>query len=398
MEITHIYLEGYDDIAPNSDGIPSIIYNISTNLIESDHEVNVITRNFARETVPDKNINYHRIDVNFQPAQKEIRNQFGILEVPLRRLPTALKVVRILRENSESIVHFHEPFIPAIISIFAPNILDRAVYTAHLGEEKQRLGLQSKLLPSFIFPDVRLVRKSSQVTVLNEQVKRLIHDNYAIPANKIHTIPNGVNIQHFTPDLETSNITEKYNIGDEFVILFIGTITPRKGVDVLVESANELHKYEEKFKVIIAGDTTLNEEYSSEISQMISDYGLSDHIDILGYTDHDDLRKLRVSADVFVGPSREEGFGMVFTEAMASGLPVIGSKVGGIPDQIENGVNGYLIPPNEPEILAEKIRHLLRNPSQKERMARESRNRALEFSWDRITNEYIKVYEQVFNQ
>ncbi|RLF07945.1 MAG: glycosyltransferase family 4 protein, partial [Thermoprotei archaeon] len=98
----------------------------------------------------------------------------------------------------------------------------------------------------------------------------------------------------------------------------------------------------------------------------------------------------------FVLPSLEEGFGVVLTEALASGKPLVGSNVGGIPAQIKDGWNGFLVESGNEKQLAEKIRYLIDNPEERERMGENSRKLAREeFDWEKIAERYLKVYEEV---
>jgi glycosyltransferase involved in cell wall biosynthesis len=115
-----------------------------------------------------------------------------------------------------------------------------------------------------------------------------------------------------------------------------------------------------------------------------------------GFVPYEDLKALYSVCDVFVLPSLEEGQPLVLLEAMASGKPLIGSKVGGISMQIRDGWNGFLVEPGNEKQLAEKIRYLVDNEGGRIKMGRNSRKLAEEvFSWEKITERYLEVYEEV---
>ena len=115
-----------------------------------------------------------------------------------------------------------------------------------------------------------------------------------------------------------------------------------------------------------------------------------------GFIPYEDLKALYSACDIFVLPSFEEGFGIVLTEALASGKPLIGTKVGGIPMQRRDGWNGFLVEPGNEKQLAEKIKYLMDHPEEREIMGRNSRKLAEEeFDWKKITERYLEVYEWV---
>jgi glycosyltransferase involved in cell wall biosynthesis len=106
-----------------------------------------------------------------------------------------------------------------------------------------------------------------------------------------------------------------------------------------------------------------------------------------------ELPALYDSADIFIMPSLEEGFGMTVTEAMASGTPVVASNIGGIPQQIEHNEQGLLVEPGKPDELATQIEYMLTKPEELRRMSEYARDRAHQFSWDKIGQRFESVYQ-----
>jgi len=204
-------------------------------------------------------------------------------------------------------------------------------------------------------------------------------------------IPNGVNVEDFNlSEEEVERVKEKYGLTGT-IVMFAGTITPRKGVWYLIKAA-EILKEEEVFFLIV-GKTNLDKKYA----ERVMDYAKKKNINakFTGLVPYGDLKALYSACDIFVLPSFEEGFGIVMTEAMASGKPLIGSNVGGIPMQVIEGWNGFLIEPGNERQLAEKIEYLVDHPVERKRMGRNSRILAEEkFDWIKIVRRYLQVYEE----
>lgn len=142
----------------------------------------------------------------------------------------------------------------------------------------------------------------------------------------------------------------------ELTVLTVAGIEPRKGLDVLVKAVSLLPK---EIKVIIKGSIRDN-TYMNKLMNMIRMLGIEDRVTfITDIVNYDNLVSYYRSADIFVLPSREESLGVVILEALHCGVPVIATSVGGIPEMIENGVNGILVKPDDPKELADSIVMLL---------------------------------------
>jgi glycosyltransferase involved in cell wall biosynthesis len=122
-----------------------------------------------------------------------------------------------------------------------------------------------------------------------------------------------------------------------------------------------------------------------------AELGLRDRLHLLGL--RDDIETLLRAADVFVQPSRSEGLPLAVLEAMAVGLPVVASRVGGIPEAVRDGETGVLVPPSQPAALAEELRKLLESPERRLELARAGRRRVREaFSLEAMLEKYLALY------
>jgi spore coat protein SA len=122
---------------------------------------------------------------------------------------------------------------------------------------------------------------------------------------------------------------------------------------------------------------------------------------LTGFLPPDYMPQAYLLGDIFVAPSQnEEGLGMVFLEAAASGLPLIGTRLGGIPEVVQEGVNGLLVDrPHDPEELAGKILTLLENPDLRQRLGRQGREQVCQnFSWEHIAQAQEAVYDKILER
>ena len=154
-----------------------------------------------------------------------------------------------------------------------------------------------------------------------------------------------------------TNLVPKINFEGK-KLLFIGSLSPVKGLDYLLEAIQEIIQYNSTIKLYIAGRGPLDHFYKD----MALKLGLENNVEFLGFVDSEDIITLYKSVDITIVPSVwSEQFGMVGPESLACGVPVVGSNVGGIPEWLKNNEHGILVPPRNSKELAEKIVYLLSN-------------------------------------
>jgi glycosyltransferase involved in cell wall biosynthesis len=176
-------------------------------------------------------------------------------------------------------------------------------------------------------------------------------------------------------------------------ILYVGVLIPRKGVHVLIGAFARIAEEFAAARLAIVGDET-NKAYAAELRNLVAQHDLSERVRFLPPMPQAELAKQMSRARAFVLPSISEGLGRVVFEAMATATPVVGSRVGGIPDMIEDGVTGFLVPPGDSETLAAKIRWLLAHPAEAKVMGVSARAAAEGlFS----TAAYLRGYQKLFS-
>lgn len=168
-------------------------------------------------------------------------------------------------------------------------------------------------------------------------------------------------------------------------ILTVGSVTERKNFETLLKALKLLVCRSSKvdFSVNIVGDLEKDKEFSARIVEVADSLSLSNYVIFNGRVDNNKLCNIYASSDVFVSTSLHEGFGMAIAEAMCNHLPVVAVKSGAVSYLVEDGVNGFLVPPKDYEQLAEKIKLLLESEELRNKMGAQGFYKAKEFNWNR---------------
>ena len=183
-------------------------------------------------------------------------------------------------------------------------------------------------------------------------------------------------------------------------MLQLGRLVPRKGIDNVIRAVAQLDRALKPRLLVVGGDAPEpDERLTPEIGRLrriAAECGIADRVVFTGQRQRDRLRACYVAADVFATTPWYEPFGITPLEAMACGTPVVGSAVGGIKHSVLDGVTGFLVPPQDPAALAERLAQLQAHPLLREALGRAGvrRMRSL-FTWDRIAGELAEVYQTV---
>jgi glycogen(starch) synthase len=210
--------------------------------------------------------------------------------------------------------------------------------------------------------------------------KLLISDGAA--ENRIHVIPPGVN-----PSLFEGPFEDPFSGVGRPRVLFVGRLAPQKGVDTLVAAAGLLK--DPCAQVLLVGDGPERKALERETERL----GVGDRLHFVGFVTHDRLPAAMAHADVLVLPSLYEELGTVLLEAMQAGLPIVASETGGIPDVIEDGVNGLLVPPGDPEALARGIDRILSDGDLARRLSEGAQERGKDYDWEVLAERVLRVYQ-----
>ncbi|WP_418790525.1 glycosyltransferase family 4 protein [Phosphitispora sp. TUW77] len=257
---------------------------------------------------------------------------------------------------------------------------------------------------------LKIFQQCEKILVYSIFMKNQLKQMYPAAANKISSIHLGTDPIQFRPRWEPDIIKKTQNLKnilkipkDYKVILFAGRLIPKKGPDVLVRSMEYiLKKYPQCFLVIVGGSWFANKRESPYIKELRQLAGsISGNIRFTNYVSQAELPICFAAADVFVCPSQwDEPFGLVNVEAMASGVPVVASSRGGIPEIVKNGETGFLVPnEKKPASFVEPILDLLKSTRLAQNLGINGRQ-AVEsyFNWQRAGSELSRLYKSILCQ
>jgi glycosyltransferase involved in cell wall biosynthesis len=240
------------------------------------------------------------------------------------------------------------------------------------------------------------------VIALNKTMQRALTEKAKIDPRKMVIIPNGVDIEFFRPGLKDEQILSKYGLEEQSYILFVGRVSPEKGIHILLRAFKQIvNDIPKDFKLVIVGPlaSTFNSAHPSSYAKTMIRYSkeeLGERVVFTGAIDRNSLRILYSNAYCFVLSSLAEAFGMVLLESMASGTPPIGSTAGGIPDIIIGGVNGLLFRKGDWEDLASRLLMLITDKNLRDKLAINARKHAEKYySWFSIASSLSMVYKRL---
>ena len=216
-----------------------------------------------------------------------------------------------------------------------------------------------------------------------------------ISPERVRVIRNGIDTAEYAPDPGT-DVLERHGIDrSRPYVIFVGRITRQKGVPVLLRAAASLDPSAQLVLCAGAADTP---ELGAEVSSLVAELQASRSgvIWIPEMLPKKDVIQLLTHALVFACPSVYEPLGIVNLEAMACETAVVASRVGGIPEVVNGGVTGLLVPPDDPASLSDALNMLLRDPGRADAMGRAGRERAVtEFSWDTVAAQTAALYAEL---
>ncbi len=237
----------------------------------------------------------------------------------------------------------------------------------------------------------------------------------------VATVGNGVDVTRFQPRPQ-SKAAPSQGADRKRRILFVGRVSPEKGIHTLIEAFGELARRFEDVELHIAGPkwalspdfiTSLSSDprvtallrfydrwgactYEQHLEKLIADYDVGERVRFLGNVPHAKLVETYQAADVVVNPSLSESFGISVVEGMACGKPVVGTRVGGMCESVANDRTGMLVEPDRPDDLARALAFILEDPARAHAMGCEGRKRAVEeYSWQARADRLMTVYRRL---
>lgn len=225
---------------------------------------------------------------------------------------------------------------------------------------------------------------AARVVATSASTARLLLSDYAVPKERLTVVH---------PGTDRVTLRPRQTPGDTIDLLAVGSIVPRKGYDVLVAALARL--VDLPWRLVIAGDRDRDPLTARALDAAVARLRLADRIEFLGAVTPEQLSMHYASADLFVLPSRFEGFGMAYTEAIAHGLPVVGTTAGAIPEAVPEGA-GVLVPPDDVDALADALRRLMERPAERRHLAAGARAAAATLvTWPDAGRQFVQALDGI---
>jgi glycosyltransferase involved in cell wall biosynthesis len=353
-------------------GAESVLLNLSVELQRSGHSCIVGVFENARNLIT------------------EVGDRAETAGLTVRRIPcrsrfdwqTVRELHRIIEGDAIDLVHAHGYKADFYALLAARMVRVPVTATCHnwLGESRTMLAY-GRL-------DRYLLRFFDGIAAVSRSVAQQLR--HAGTRKRVRVIPNGVPTPGPAID---SPLADQIRTGDRMVVGTVGRLSSEKGASVLIEAAARICPDFPRVRFVVVGNGPLRSDLEARVCKL----GMTRQFFFMG--ERKDVAQIYRSFDIYVLPSLQEGMPMALLEAMAAGLPVVATKVGGVPDLVRDPSLATLVEPGDPSALAAGIRDLLTDPSRRERMGLNARRRVEEdFSTAAMAQRYVELYQEALRR
>ncbi len=237
----------------------------------------------------------------------------------------------------------------------------------------------------------RAMRSADKIIVSTREELQDVTRLYGASESKTEIVPAGVDLAAFAP-VDKDAARRELGIRERGVLLYVGRIEPLKGIEILLR-AMTLMEWGSGLRLLIVGGDAGGDAEMERLKALAAELGIAESTTFTGPVPQSALPTYYSAADAFVLPSHAESFGLAALEAMACGVPVVVSRVGGLKTFIDSGVSGYLVPWRCPEAFAQRLDVLLASPELRDSMGRAARQKALSMGWDKAAQRTLALYD-----
>ncbi len=353
---------------PPEEGISTYVRHFSRELADRGHDITIVTRGGPWVPSVTQENGMAVVGAPFLPAYP--------LHVDLH----ALRMRRSLNTRFD-LIHCHSPLtLPPmgeapVISTFHSTM---AMSLPRL-EVIDGCSLASRLMRPFsVRTETKLLRCSGAVTAVSERAQRALSEEYGLSNQSIPVLGNGVDSDQFTPSA-SGNPPKN--------VLYAGRLAPGKGLLDLVKAAKRVLTARPDWTFTLVGEGPL----ASRIKRLRRVLGIpASKFALKGFVPPGQMPEEYCNAQIFVLPSYHEGVPTVLLEAMATGLPIVATDVGGVREVLEEGKHGLLCQPGDPQVLARRILEAIGDPGLRANLARAARSRVRRrHTWDQVVDRWI---------
>ena len=284
------------------------------------------------------------------------------------------KLTKLMKEKNINVVHTHRYVMQYAIPAAKRAGVKARVHTVH-SVATEEVDKFRRLLAK-IFYKHRNVRS----VAISPRIRDTIYEEYGIDKNDIAMVYNG-------SDLSKCNPKSDYSANGKFSFIHVGRMVPVKNQQLIIEAAEVLKNKGYEFTVDFIGGGEKEQEYKDEVLKR----GLEDFVIFNGL--QSDVHQFLSRSDCFLLPSLYEGMPVTLIEAMGTALPIIASRVGGVPDMIEDGVSGILIEPNLEELVA-AMQKIMDDQKLREAYGCRAKQKSVDFSATNMLEGYLRIYNE----
>lgn len=338
-------------------------YCMAGHLAKRGHEVHVVTS--LDEGLPEESSELgfytHRLP--------RIRNRFASAPV------FCIDIVRAIQKINPDIIHVQS------LCIAVPALISKKFYKIPYvvwgrGSDIYLPAVLTKLTSK------TTMKNADSVIALTEDMKQAMQSIYI---RDIAVVPNGIELKKYMSKAPVNLIK-----GSEKRILFVGRLYPVKGVQYLLQAMKIIHEEMPDVKLILVGDG----EEREHLESLTDSLEIKECVEFAGRAPHEEVQDYMNQAEVFVLPSLSEGFPVTILEAMACGLPIVATRVRGVPDIVEEGINGYLVDTKNPEQIARALLKILGNEQLGKDISKNNIEKVETYSWDKIAVQLERIYQK----
>jgi glycosyltransferase involved in cell wall biosynthesis len=375
----------------SSYGLQPVYQNLSRVQALRGHNVQVIARRYRGEPSKEvsQGVTIHRVGTPFTVnAIARLRNLLG--------------------KESRSIIHTHSTsgfFLSGLKKTMRAPIVSHVHGTTYSAATPVVLtfgnvssGYSQWGVTTSYLREKALWSAADRIAAVSSSVKSDLESKYDIQGEKIRLVYNGVDATLFRP-VPKREVLNGVSLTEKKVVLYVGHFGPRKGVSILIRAMQSVaNEVRDSILLCVGGVPPWlpQRPYTSYLRGLIQENGLEGRVLLLDRVPNDELPEIYSTADVFVLPSYYEAFPKVLIEAMACEKPVVTTDLGGTPDSVDEGVNGFLVPYGDTKILANRIIALLQDERLANRMGSAGRQRVLrDFTWDAVAERIDSIYREV---
>jgi glycosyltransferase involved in cell wall biosynthesis len=298
-----------------------------------------------------------------------------------------IRLAGFLRRKQIDILHTHL-FEPSVIGLQAGVLAHTPArfITRHYSDYHTRINKKWH-----VRLDQLCTRLSHGVIAVSQHTADHMVSEEDAPREKVHVVLNGIDFDRakLSGPNAREEVRHEFNAQDAYLLLIVARLHPEKGHHYLFQSLAEVRRRVNKpVRLLVAGVGTFDAAYREEVREL----GCDDIVSFIGF--RKDAADLMAAADLVILPSVAEAFGLVLTEALYLGTPVVATRVGGIPEIVNDGVDGVLVPAADSQALADAIVELLNDEHRRKKLAGAGREKVLNrFRFEDMVHSYEAIYE-----